>query len=288
MSDASFQLPRLPDRPVEGHKGTFGTVIVIGGSKTMIGAPALAATAAFRTGCGLVKLLTDPAALPHCLTIEPSATGLDIAFEPEAITAAIAGMRERVVLAIGPGLGTSDRARRIVAALLTAGRPIVLDADGLNCLALLGDSVKRIDAPAVLTPHPGEFKRLADASGIEHDATHHAVRPRAAAALAERYGCTVVLKGSNTIVSEGHRVYRNDTGNVALATAGSGDVLTGAIAGLMAQGMTPMDAAALGVHLHGLAADMWAELHGRAGLVARDLAALLPDAMLQYESTEPA
>lgn len=280
------KLPKLPPRPVDAHKGTFGTVVVIGGSVTMIGAPALAASAAFRTGCGLVKILTDPAVLPHCLTIEPSATGIAAELTAAGINDALASMKERTVLAVGPGLGVTDEGQHIVQRLMNGDRPVVLDADGLNNLAKLGDAVKAAACPLVLTPHPGEFKRLADASGINHDPTDHQQRPLAAAALAKRYNAVVVLKGSHTTVSDGRRFYRNNTGNPALATAGSGDILTGIIASLMAQGLEAMEAASLGVHLHGLVADMWAELHGPAGMTARDLAALIPDAMQELRDSQ--
>ena len=284
---SSFSLPPLPPRPVDAHKGTFGTVVVIGGSKTMIGAPALAATAAFRAGCGLVKILTDPHVLPHCLTIEPSATGIAAKMTADDIDQALEPLGEQTVLAVGPGLGVSTRAQTIVRHLLRGPRAVVLDADGLNNLAKLGDKVKSASWALVLTPHPGEYKRLAEAANIRHDPTDHQQRPPAAAALARRYGAVVVLKGSHTIVSDGRRFYRNQTGNPALATAGSGDILTGVIASLMAQGMQPMEAAAMGVHLHGLAADIWAELHGPAGMTARDLAGLIPDAMQELRQADP-
>jgi NAD(P)H-hydrate epimerase len=281
MLTAVTSPPLLPHRPNDGHKGTFGTVVVVGGCPTMIGAPALVAAAAFRTGCGLVKIITDPAIVPHCLTIEPCATALDVPMEPGAIRRIIEGLGNRPVLVVGPGMGIDGQRDAIILALLQTGRPIVLDADGLNHLASLGPLVKTIPQPAVLTPHPGEFHRLAQAAGITLDPVDPQHRPVAAAALARRYGCTVLLKGRHSIISDGQRFFRNETGSSALATGGSGDVLAGIIGSLMAQGMAPFDAACAGAHLHGLAGDVWCSRHGSAGLTAMDLARVVPDAMSQ-------
>ncbi len=281
--------PPPPRRPEEGHKGTFGTVIVIGGSPTMLGAPALTASAAFRSGAGLVKLAMSPALLPYAIGIEPSATGIALPDDPDAAATAIdeADADGHAVLAVGPGMGLGDSAARLLALLLAGKRHMVIDADGLNLLAATGQPRTRSasrEPLAVLTPHPGEFRRLAKPLGIVEDPTDPDARPAGAAKLAEAHGAVVVLKGRHTIVTDGTRLYRNDTGNVALATAGSGDVLTGCIAALMAQGMMPFEAAVLGTHLHGAAADLWAADHGSSGMVARDLAARLPDAFKAYRA----
>lgn len=282
------QLPALPDRPSDGHKGTFGTVIVVGGSTTMLGAPALCAAAAFRAGAGLVKLAVPADVLPFAITIEPSATGIALQADAAANRAAIntADPQAKAVLAIGPGLGQSEAAVALVTSLLSEHRPVILDADALNILATLGKPVtayqagdRKNDEPGViLTPHPGEFRRLAQPMGINADPTEIDQRPDAAAELAQAYQAIVVLKGEKTVVSDGQRIYINDTGNPALATAGSGDVLTGVIASLIAQGLALMDAAVLGVHMHGLAADIWAAKHGQAGMTALELAHQLPAA----------
>jgi len=267
-------VPQPPARPDDAHKGTFGTVIVVGGSPTMLGAPAICATGALRAGVGLCKVATDAALLPHVLTMQPSATGIALAGDVAAIDEADPGYD--AVLAIGPGLGDGKSAATRIAPLLEGPHDFVLDADGLNLLAASGKKLTGTHA-RVLTPHPGEFRRLAAAVSIAADPTDPADRPRAAAEVASAHGAVVVLKGKGTIVSDGARLYTNDTGNPALATAGSGDVLTGVIAALMAQGMAAFDAAALGVHAHGKAADGWADAHGRSGLTAMDLAGRLPD-----------
>jgi len=279
----------VPDRPADAHKGTFGTVIIVGGSPAMMGAPALCAAAALRSGAGLVKIATAPIVLAVALAVEPGATGIpldDLSDDADASAGRIdeADPDASAVLAVGPGLGRTAGAGRLVMRLLEAGgRAVVLDADGLNHLAATGKAALRPPktGPLVLTPHPGEFARLAKPLGITHSPTDPNTRPAAAAALAQAHGAVVLLKGPHTVVTDGHRLYVNQTGNPALATAGSGDVLTGLIAALIAQHLQPFDAAALAAHLHGLAADLWSGQHGPSGLTARDLANLLPDAFNQ-------
>jgi len=288
MSDAPLEtisaVPDPPPRPDDAHKGTFGTVIVVGGSATMPGAPAIAARAAFRAGAGLVKLAAPPQVLATAIAIEPGATGIalgtsggDAHQQRQAIDHA--DPQQRAVLAVGPGLSTSDGAGRLVDTLLRTPRAMVLDADGLNLLARSTHRHRSGEQPLVLTPHPGEYARLAQRLGLGHDATDAAQRPAAAAALAHAHRAVVVLKGRRTVVTDGRAVYVNETGNPALATAGSGDVLTGLLAALIAQGMAALDAAILAVHAHGAAADLWAGEHGRRGMLARELADLLPAAL---------
>jgi NAD(P)H-hydrate epimerase len=279
--DTVVNVPCLPDRPVDAHKGTFGTVIVVGGSEGMVGAPALCATAALRVGTGLVRVATWPGLLNTVLSIQPCATGIVLDASPAITVGRINDVdpNDQAVLAVGPGLGRSDVGMRLVDQLLREPRPVVLDADGLNALVASGRLMRRSASPLVMTPHPGEFRRLAQPLGISEDPTDPGQRPWAAARLAEANGAIVVLKGAGTIVTDGERCYTNATGNPALASAGSGDVLTGLISGLMAQGLEPFDAAVLGVYLHGLAGDLWAEQHGPRGLIASDLVDLLPEAM---------
>lgn len=274
-------IPELPTRPDHAHKGTFGTVIVIAGCDTMIGAPALAARAALRSGVGLVKVACPPSVLPHVLTIEPSATGIALPHEPSEAIAQLnqADPQNKAVLAVGPGLRLSPVRGELIEALLDGRRPVVLDADGLNLLAKnerTMQAAKQHAAPLILTPHPGEYQRLAQALDIEADPIAADERPRAAALLAQQLNATVVLKGQHTIISDASQYAINPTGNPALATAGSGDVLTGLIASLLAQGMPPFEAAQLGASLHGLAADQWANQHGNRGLRAIELADQLP------------
>jgi hydroxyethylthiazole kinase-like uncharacterized protein yjeF len=225
------------------------------------------------------------------LVVAPSATGLALpvdeagALQPSRVAELLdEHMAAFDCVAVGPGLGADVPQQQIVARLTSRDdRPLVLDADALNAMAALRDFHRDLAAPAVLTPHPGEYRRLAGALGIDVDPTDPETRPDAARALAQRLGCVVVLKGAGTVVSDGIEAVVNTTGNVALATAGSGDVLTGVIAGLVAQhhrnGTSLLECARLGVHLHGLAADRWAERHGDAGMLASDLLDELPGAL---------
>jgi NAD(P)H-hydrate epimerase len=259
----------------------------------MPGAAALAARAAVRSGAGLVRIAAEPAVLPWALLAEPCATGVELWGGREALTRALAEADpgRGAVLAVGPGLGRSQAARERVLAVLGDERALVLDADGLNLLAGLmsmGEAAGVLPlAPGrrvVLTPHPGEYQRLAEALGLGGDPIARAGRQAAATALARATGAVVVLKGAGTVIAEGERLLENSTGNPALATGGSGDVLTGCIAALLAQGATAYDAAVLGCHAHGLAADRWAQVHGLRGLRGPDLADGLPGAFRELES----
>jgi NAD(P)H-hydrate epimerase len=285
--------PAPPPRPADSHKGSFGTVIILGGSPTMLGAPALCASAALRAGAGLVKIAAPAAILPHILTIEPCATGIDLDSLDVPATLRLleqADPHHRAILAIGPGLGRAESAEHLVADLLAGRRTVVLDADGLNLLAQAGHTLPRPGPPIILTPHPGEFARLAAPLGITASPTDPRSRPAAAMKLARAHQAVVVLKGHPTVVCDGRaepKLYLNTTGNPALSTAGSGDVLTGLIAGLLAQGLPIFDAAVLGVYLHGLAGDLWSQHHGPSGATAQDLCALLPQALHAHRTRGP-
>lgn len=300
--DLVDRLPELPPRDPHGHKGTFGTVLVVGGhlgvdgERTMLGAPALAATAALRGGAGLATLAMPEELLAAGLTLCPAATGvalpaqadgrLDPSAAAERIDAAMAGAS---AIVLGPGLGQGFAEQQVVVRLLAqAEAPIVLDADGLNALASLPDAARDIRATVVMTPHPGEFARLAAAVGMNATGTDPARRVDEAAELARRYGAIVVLKGAGTVVSDGLQAWTNATGNAALATGGSGDVLAGLVGGMIAQfargprpGRALFDAVCLAVHVHGRAADRWAARHGTAGLLPADLAAEVPDVLAE-------
>jgi len=294
------ELPELPPRPADGHKGTFGTVCVLGGQaaapRIMIGGPALTATAALRAGAGLVVLAVPAPLVQAALSISPSATALALPVDDEGnpVPGAVAELLDEHLpqcdcLAIGPGFAAGTPQQQIVARLIARERPsMVIDADALNALACLGDFCRDLRAPAVFTPHPGEYRRLATALGIDADPVLPQKRAHAAEALAQRVGCVVVLKGAGTVVSDGIRTWTNATGNPALATAGTGDVLTGVIAGLVAQyasrgdgRLSLYDCARLAVHAHGLAADRWRDAHAGSdsGMLAADLLEQVPGAL---------
>ena len=295
----SAEPPVLPPRRADGHKGTFGTVLAIGGQAMpparMIGGPALTALAALRAGAGLARLAMPEPILSDGLTIAPEATGLALPVDdrgavlPAASAEVIdAHLGSTGCVAIGPALGVGEAQRQLVMRLVTLDdTPMVIDADAINVMAQSIDLQRDTRCPAVLTPHPGEYRRLAEALSLEHDPTDPEQRPGAAEALAQRLGCVVVLKGSRTIITDGLQTTINPTGNASLATGGSGDVLTGLIAGLIAQfhasdpgaDRSLMECAVLGAWIHGAAADRWAMAHGDAGMLARDLLDLVPDVL---------
>lgn len=303
MSIDLTQLPPLPPRPDQSHKGTFGTVLIVGGcddgTHTMIGAPALTAIAALRTGCGLAKLALPATVLAPAIIIAPSATGIALPVEDDlslcssdAAALLAPELEKTTCLAVGPGWGVGfDRQQLLIWLLAQDEVPVVLDADGLNNLASLRDFTADLRAPLIITPHPGEFSRLAQALGIERAGGDDADPARDAADMARRLGCVVVLKGAATIITDGQRTWTAAHPNAALATAGAGDVLTGAIASIVAQfwkphlgrvnpnqmgGLDLFDAACWGVALHSLAGQRWAHQHGSAGLLAAELADELP------------
>ena len=273
----------LPSRPPAGHKGTFGHVLVVAGSEGKTGAAALAAQGAGRAGAGLVTIAC-PASLndiletkcTEAMTVPVAETpGRGFAAAAEKSLLELAAARD--VVALGPGIGTDPETAALVRALVPVlPRPLVLDADGLNAVAPDPALLKRRGAPTIVTPHPGEAARLL---GTEVRAVN-TDRVGAARAVSERTGAVVVLKGAATITAAPDgRVIVNPTGGPILGTGGSGDVLTGVVAGLLAQGLPPFEAAALGAYLHGFAADRLAERLGPAGALAEDLAETVPAAM---------
>jgi len=252
----------LPRRPRAAHKGDFGHVLVVGGGEGMPGAVRLAGEAALRTGAGLVSIATHP-----------SHAALLVASRPELMPHAVAGaadleplLEKADVLAFGPGLGKSEWARELFTCVSALDLPAVWDADALNLLADTPEQAKN----RVITPHPGEAGRLLASSAADVQAD----RPAALAALAARYGGTVVLKGAGSLVSAQPVPFVCTSGNPGMGSPGMGDVLTGIIAALIGQGVEPGLAAALGVEIHARAGDR-AAVAGERGLIASDLLAEL-------------
>jgi NAD(P)H-hydrate epimerase len=253
----------LPKRVRDGHKGRYGHALVVGGGEGMGGAPRLAAEAALRSGAGLVSVATVP---EHVAPLLASC--------PEVMTRGVSNggdldpmLKRATLVALGPGLGQTDWSRKMFTRALASGRPLVLDADGLN---LLADNPLRRD-DWVLTPHPGEAARLLGATVGEVEAD----RPGAVRALQDRYGGVVILKGAGTLVCDGEGpLSLCDRGNPGMATAGMGDVLTGIVAGLAVQSGRLAEAAAFGVLVHALAGDR-AAADAERGLMARDLIGML-------------
>jgi len=280
-------IPKLKPRAVDGHKGDYGKVCIIAGSIGMSGAAALAGRAALRAGAGLVRVATPKSVLPIVAAIEPSFTTIalpedgDGRISAKAIHAVLEAIGENDAVAFGPGIGTSGAIRSVLEILLEQ-QPLrlIIDADGLNNLAGIKNWPARLKAKLILTPHPGEMKRLW--SGLFREQLP-AERQEQALQLAQRTNTVVVLKGAGTVVTDGEKVYINKTGNPGMATAGSGDVLTGVITALLGQGLSDFDAAVLGVYLHGLAGDIAAGKIGRVSLIATDIIDSLPDAFLKNQ-----
>ncbi|MBI1826200.1 MAG: NAD(P)H-hydrate dehydratase [Planctomycetes bacterium] len=279
------EISPLPERRDDAHKGDFGRIVVIGGCNgqvTMIGAPALVANAALASGTGLVQMFVPKTILNAVGVLVPCATMRSVPKDVEKILAA-AGEFQADVLAIGPGLGNTLKPEGVFEVINSFGGPVVVDADALNRLAEVPEAKFVQPHRIVLTPHPGEAARLLEARQI-HRAIERAETSRrvAAHALHEAYGCVVVLKGHGTIVTNGDRIYTNETGNSGMATPGAGDVLTGVIAGLIGQRMDPFEAAILGVYLHGFAGDFAAEELGRWSMTATDILDYLPEAFCEH------
>lgn len=267
-----YKLPKLPKRSENSNKGTFGKVLNISGSEYMTGAGFLSSVSALKVGAGYVELASCERALNVVATLAPEVVLAPLSKIPELISNA-------TVLLIGCGLSTSHTAKRIVKTVLPAQIPTVVDADGLNILAespeilhsAKNDKIKNL----IFTPHPKEASRLLNCKleDVLNDMENSAKK------ICEKYNCITVLKSHNTIVSDGNKIYRNTTGNSALAKAGSGDVLAGIIAGLLAQKMTPFDASCLGVYIHGLAGDLAKNDLTAYGVLASDTVRYIPNAL---------
>ncbi len=284
-------VPSLPPRASDGHKGRYGTVLVIAGGRGMAGAAGLCGASALRSGAGLVRVAVPAEVQPTVASFEPSYMTYPLPDDDEGmirletslpvLTRLVAAAD---VVALGPGLGQSDDIRGLVKwAVESTDKPLVIDADGLNVLAGEMEVLSRLSRPVILTPHPGEFSRLAgvDIATVQADRIEQAVR------LAARSpNLVVLLKGAGTVVTDGRRVYVNTTGNPGMATGGAGDVLTGVIAALIGQKLPAFDAAQLGAYMHGLAGDIARDQNGEVGLIAGDIVDALPDAFY-HASQEP-
>ncbi len=261
-------IPRLPPRPENAHKGLFGHALLVGGSRGMTGAIVLAGHGALRAGAGLVTIATPTdcqdivaASLPCAMTM-----GLDLSLSVHNL--------QKYVLAIGPGLGQRAETQAKVREWYAEWQgPAVLDADALNALATTDWQTIRTHGPRVLTPHPGEWSRL---SGIP--ASERELQRDRAIEIARQNQLIIVLKGQQSLVTDGSRLFVNSTGNPSMAVGGSGDVLTGILAGLICQKLNPFDAAVLAVYLHGRAGDIAHRDLGTPSTLPTDLLERLPDA----------
>ena len=269
-------------RPARSHKGDFGRVFILAGSRGMTGAAHLAGMGALRSGAGLVTV-----GVPESVYSIVAKRGAELMARPLPATPegtlslrGFPGIKRfcaaQSVLAIGPGLSQNIDTQKLIRKILrTAKLPLVIDADGLNALTGHRKALAACRGRAVLTPHPGEFVRVFGGRLDSSDA----LRKKRAVGVAKEYGCVIVLKGHHTAVaSPGGNYHVNATGNPGMATAGSGDVLTGMIAALIGQGLSCYDAACLGAHAHGFAGDLAAKKMGETSLVAGDILGSLPEA----------
>lgn len=280
----------LPSRESHGHKGNYGRVLIVGGSRGMSGAIALSAMASLRSGSGLVSVLVPDRCLETVAGFDPCLMTMAAADTDQGYfdLGAADTLKDRLegidAIGVGPGMRTGPGSEAIVRLLaLLEETPRVFDADALNIMAGengISDNGIALRGPAVLTPHPGELQRLTGASPSQREA-----QIEAAATLAQRLDVTVVLKGANTLVTDGHSRWFNPTGNPGMATGGTGDCLTGIITSLLGQRIQPFAAAQLGTYVHGLAGDLAAASLGQPGMTAGDLLSHLPAAIRSVVSS---
>lgn len=272
--DHSQILQLLPDRPAESHKGTFGKILLLCGSRGYTGAAALAAMGALRSGAGLVYL-----AVPECI-YEIEATKLtepviypvkddNGTYSVEAVSEVLSLLSGKDAVLIGPGIGQSAGSQAVTKAVLESfDGPVVLDADGINVMREHKDILRGRDCPTIMTPHPGEFQRFGY--------TISNGRVASAMDMANDLGITVLLKGHESVITDGQTCYINPTGNSGMATGGSGDVLSGIVVSLLGQGLSALEATACGAWLHGAAGDICAKEIGQYGMLPSDMIHVLP------------
>ena len=263
----------LPDRAADAHKGDFGKILLLCGSKGYTGAAYLAAMGALRSGAGLVFLGVPESiyaieAIKLNEAIVFSLPEEDGKLSADAVPAILERLPKMDAVLIGPGLGQSAGVFEVVKVVLEQAQcPVLLDADGINLIAAHKDIVRGRTNPTILTPHAGEFGRL---GGNPEE------RTVAAEAMAKDLGCILLLKGHHTVITDGGTTYINTTGNPGMAVGGSGDMLAGIITALQGQGIAPLEAAACGAWLHGAAGDICAAEIGQYGMLATDMLNVLP------------
>ena len=288
------KLPKLNPRKSNSHKGSYGRVLVLAGSPGLTGAAYLCSKAALRSGSGIVTLGV-PESLNSVMESKLTCVMTHPLPETKASTLSNKGKKKIMklceshdVVALGPGLSQQPETRELILWLIqNIDRNMVIDADGLNALSDKVNVLHKIKRHAVLTPHPGEMSRLAGlglAKDVQKDRLNTASQfvQSIQKKLNNEGKLTLVLKGDKTIVANSRKVYVNRTGNPGMATAGTGDVLTGIIASLIGQGYDVFDASQLGVYIHGLAGDIAAKKKGEHSMIASDIIECLPDAFIKY------
>ena len=283
-----LNLRLLDPRPPGAHKGDYGHLFVLAGSPGKTGAAAMICDGALRTGAGLVTLGIAASLNP---ILEAKLTEAMTEPLPDAATGYLSSdaskhirqlLKGKTALALGPGISTQPQVQELFLELIPRCTiPLVIDADGITALASRPEILKECKSSVVLTPHPGEMARLVGTTPqkVQDD------RIGVARAFATTYGCIVVLKGNKTIIATpDEKIYINPTGNPGMASGGVGDVLTGMIGGLIAQGLSPLDAALWGVYLHGMAGDLAVQTVGEISLIAGDIIDYIPDALKEVKA----
>ena len=277
----------FPGREMTGNKGTFGHVLCICGSRNMVGAATLSASAALRSGAGLVTV-----AFPECMYIPlatkltetllmPLEANMEGTLSAKALPKLIESLDKYDAVLIGCGLGVNDDTIQVVSQVIANAKcPVIIDADGINIVSTDINMLRKAAVPVILTPHPGEMSRLIKVSveNIQSD------RAAVAKNFADNFLVTLALKGANTIVATGgsHRVYVNSTGNTGLSKGGSGDLLAGLVAGFVAQGMSPVDATSAAVYIHGYLGESVSESSSVRGMLPTDMLERLPEVMADF------
>lgn len=273
------------NRPDDSNKGTLGSLLCICGSYGMAGAAIMAGKAALRCGIGLLKIAIPKSIYPVCATnilesvyypLEETSNGVISSKNTDFL---LEMCEKSSAVVIGCGLSVCDDTKNLVQSVITnCEKPLVIDADALNCICNKPEILKNLKAPAIITPHPGEMARLLHST----PKTVNSSRENTAIDFAKKFGVVTVLKGAGTIIaSPDGEVYINHTGNSGMATGGSGDVLSGIIGSLLAQGAAPINAAAAGVFLHGTIGDLAAEKLGKISMLPTDMIDMIPTAYLK-------
>lgn len=273
------------NRPDDSNKGTLGSLLCICGSYGMAGAAIMAGKAALRCGIGLLKIAVPKSIYPVCATnilesvyypLEETSNGVISSKNTDFL---LEMCEKSSAVVIGCGLSVCDDTKNLVQSVITnCEKPLVIDADALNCICNKPEFLKNLKAPAIITPHPGEMARLLHST----PKTVNSNRENTAINFAKKFGVVTVLKGAETIIaSPDGEVYINHTGNSGMATGGSGDVLSGIIGSLLAQGASPINAAAAGVFLHGTIGDLAAEKLGKISMLPTDMIDMIPTAYLK-------
>lgn len=273
------------NRPDDSNKGTLGSLLCICGSYGMAGAAIMAGKAALRCGIGLLKIAVPKSIYPVCATnilesvyypLEETSNGVISSKNTDFL---LEMCEKSSAVVIGCGLSVCDDTKNLVQSVITnCEKPLVIDADALNCICNKPEILKNLKAPAIITPHPGEMARLLHST----PKTVNSNRENTAIDFAKKFGVVTVLKGAGTIIaSPDGEVYINHTGNSGMATGGSGDVLSGIIGSLLAQGAAPINAAAAGVFLHGTIGDLAAEKLGKISMLPTDMIDMIPAAYLK-------